>query len=80
MDEINRYLPPSLPRLPQLRNHRRACCACGLVYLSPRLDESSLSKIYELWYRYAYRRVVADEQHIADRLREFSRYHLRTLS
>ena len=78
--EINRSLPPSVPRINKIRNFRRVCTFCGLVYLSPRVEEASLSKIYELWYSYTYCRVVEDEAHIADRMREFSRYHFRTLS
>lgn len=80
MPEINRYLPPSHPGLPtDLVNTRRQCTACGLIYLTPRLDGASLAQVYELWYGYAYRRVMSDPEHIAERRREFERYHLRQL-
>jgi len=80
MPEINRYLPAGQPRLPtDLQNVRRRCTSCGVLYLAPRLDGSSLATIYHLWYRYAYRRVMADPSHIAERLREFTRNHLRLL-
>ncbi len=77
--EINRYLPPEEAPLPAVENRRRRCIACGLVFLSPRLDDMSLARLYRLWYGYAYRRVVADAEHIAERRREFERHHLRRL-
>jgi len=78
-DEINRYLPPGVAPLEQVTNNRRRCGGCGLVYLDPRLDSRSLSRLYELWYGYAYRRIFQDDRHIAERRREFERHHLRTL-
>lgn len=78
--EINRYLPGNVPELPQIKNTRRCCLCCGLVYLSPRLDNASLSKVYELWYRFAYQRLFDDQRHIADRKREFRKYHLAALN
>lgn len=74
--EINRYLPANHERLPTITNVRKACLDCGLVFLSPRLDDASLSVLYDLWYRFAYRRIFDDEQHVADRMGEFERYHL----
>jgi 2-polyprenyl-3-methyl-5-hydroxy-6-metoxy-1,4-benzoquinol methylase len=74
--EINRYLPADNECLPTIMNARKACQDCGLLFLSPRLDDGSLSVLYDLWYRFAYRRIFDDEQHITDRMREFERYHL----
>jgi 2-polyprenyl-3-methyl-5-hydroxy-6-metoxy-1,4-benzoquinol methylase len=80
LPEINRYLPSGHPRLPtDIVLRRRRCAGCGLIFLAPRLDPSSLSKVYELWYGYAYRRVMKDAEHVAERRREFERYHLRLL-
>lgn len=77
--EINRYLPAEEAPLPAVENRRRRCIACGVVFLSPRLDDASLARLYRLWYGYAYRRVVADAVHIAERRREFERHHLSRL-
>lgn len=80
MKEINRYLPDRMMHLPiDVENVRRRCRKCGLVFLGQRFDSASLSRVYELWYGYAYRRVMADPQHVAERLREFERHHLRLL-
>lgn len=80
MAEINRYLPAGHAPLPtDLEDVRRCCAACGYVYLSPRLDGASLATVYSLWYRYAYRRVMTDPAHVAERLREFEHHHLRLL-
>ena len=44
MAEINRYLPAGHAPLPiDLEDVRRCCAACGYVYLSPRLDGTSLA-------------------------------------
>lgn len=78
--EINRFLPVSHQRLPSgLVNHRRCCGNCGLIYLSPRLNAESLGKVYALWYGYAYRRVMSDPSHVAERRREFEDNHLHIL-
>lgn len=78
--EINRYLPPAVERFALGHiNKRRKCDACGLVYLSPRPTNESLALIYARWYGHAYRRVMTDPTHIAERLIEFERYHLRIL-
>ena len=74
--EINRYLPSGHELLPAIMNVRNECRDCGLLFLSPRLDDGSLSVLYDLWYRFAYRRIFDDEQHITDRMDEFERYHL----
>lgn len=80
MGEINRYLPPDILSLPvSLQNTRKKCVECGLVFLSPRLDDQSLSQVYSLWYGYAYRRVMDDPRHVEERLREFERHHYKLL-
>ena len=80
MVEINRYLPTDYPRLTeQLQNIRRQCADCGLIYLSPRLSDKSLSTVYSYWYGFAYQRVMGDPEHVSERLREFEKHHLRLL-
>lgn len=77
--EINRYLPLEIKPLQQITNIRQQCRSCGLIFLSPRLCDESLSLIYHLWYRYGYRLIFDNDQYIAQRLYEFKRYHLNTL-
>ncbi|TCO80336.1 methyltransferase family protein [Plasticicumulans lactativorans] len=80
MKEINRYLPGGMAQLPvDVENVRHRCRECELIFLGQRFDSTSLSRVYELWYGYAYRRVMADPQHVAERLREFEQHHLRLL-
>lgn len=63
-----------------LENRRVACPACGFVFLSPRLDPSSLVAVYSAWYRHGYREIFDDPHHISERERVFRRYHLALLS
>jgi SAM-dependent methyltransferase len=78
--ELNRHLPPHQPRFPTLKNTRRICADCSLIFLSPRLDASSLGKLYELWYGYAYRAIFSDPGLISRRAAEFRDRHFRLLS
>lgn len=52
------------------------CEACGLHYLDPRPDTSSLERLYRLWYRHGY----SDTPHSAEgdtvRAQEFEKFHL----
>jgi 2-polyprenyl-3-methyl-5-hydroxy-6-metoxy-1,4-benzoquinol methylase len=80
LPEINRYLPPGVEKFVSgYVNRRRQCLSCGLIYLAPRPATESLSVIYARWYRFAYKRVMTDPAHIAERMREFERYHLKKL-
>jgi 2-polyprenyl-3-methyl-5-hydroxy-6-metoxy-1,4-benzoquinol methylase len=80
LPEINRYLPVGVAKFSSgYVNFRRKCFACGLIYLAPRPASESLSQIYASWYGYAYKRVMTDPAHVAERRREFERYHLRML-
>lgn len=80
LSEINRYLPAGAARFPVgYINHRKKCLGCGLVYLAPRPDSRFLSVIYSLWYGFAYKRVMTDPSHVAERRKEFERYHLKKL-
>jgi len=73
--ELNRYLPPSHPRLPAINNVREKCLGCGLIFLSPRLDPPSLGEIYKLWYSYAYQAIFENAALLAQREYEFKHYH-----
>lgn len=79
IQEINRALPNDVEKLPTLSNHRRKCDGCNLVYLSPRLDKYSLSKLYSLWYRYGYQNIFENNDHIQQRLNVFRKFHLNDL-
>jgi len=80
LPEINRHLPLGVARFSSgYVNHRRKCRSCGLIYLAPRPSSESLSLIYARWHGFAYKRVMTDPGHIAERRREFERYHLKKL-
>jgi len=78
--ELNRWLPPGTPPLPAPVNRLVACAGCGHVYLDPRLAPGALARVYDLWYRHAYPALWGDDAALAERRREFRRYHLGALT
>lgn len=80
VDEINRYLTHGQKTFPPIVNHRRCCKNCTFIFLSPRLSYRSLNSLYDSWYSTVYRRVLSDQVHIKERLKEFKKYHLKMLN
>ncbi|MBY0544782.1 MAG: class I SAM-dependent methyltransferase [Gammaproteobacteria bacterium] len=78
--EINRFLSKNDAKLPPVINTRQQCKACHHIFLSPRMDPKSLKKIYEYWYGFAYNRIFDDNAHIATRLNEFRKFHMKTVN
>lgn len=78
--ELNRYIPTNIPKFPPLLNKRKKCDDCNHIFLSPRLDDESIKKIYEYWYLYAYQSIFTSEKLNCRRFKEFRQYHLKFLN
>ncbi len=80
LKEINRYIFKEGMAFPIIRNQRIHCNQCGLIFMSPRLSDASLSLLYHHWYKYAYDAIFVDENIIKDREKEFKNFHLKTVN
>lgn len=66
--------------LSKINNRLVQCDTCRLKFLSPRLRGERLNRLYELWYRFGYNEIFTDDDHIRGRLREFEKFHYKTLA
>lgn len=57
--------------LSAIRNYLCKCNHCGLFFLDKRLDAIALSRMYQLWYEYGYRKLMEYPNYTQERLDEF---------
>lgn len=76
---INNSLPRGTKKLADITNNVCKCNACGVGFLSPRLNPMSLKVIYQRWYAYTYAGIFNDENHKVFRLEEFKNSHIQLL-
>jgi cyclopropane fatty-acyl-phospholipid synthase-like methyltransferase len=76
--ELNLYLPSE--KFPPIVNTRVQCASCDLIFMSPRLSDTSLTLVYHHWYQYAYNDIFNSEALINERKKEFENYHLKTIN
>lgn len=80
VQELNRYLPKDILKFPPVLNKRKKCDHCDHIFLSPRLDNASIKKIYEYWYGYSYQSIFTSDELNRRRLKEFRQHHLKFLN
>jgi SAM-dependent methyltransferase len=56
------------------------CAGCGLAYLDPRLDGPTLGRLYDLWYRHGYPRLIENPPVLAALANEARNYHFPLVS